>query len=58
MRTLMKEHPFPCEVCNKTFTQTNHLISYDLTHSGVRPFSCNLCSKSFFRKHNLSSLIL
>ncbi|PNF19066.1 hypothetical protein B7P43_G11295, partial [Cryptotermes secundus] len=47
------EHPFSCNVCNKTLSRQAHLREHLRIHSGERPFSCDECSKSFCRQADM-----
>ena len=51
-----KEHK--CKVCDKIFTNFNHLKVHNRIHSGEKPFVCNQCDKAFsylptFKNHRL-----
>ena len=46
------EH-YQCTHCEKMFTNTYHLSSHLVTHTGERTFSCPKCAKSFGRRSTL-----
>jgi uncharacterized Zn-finger protein len=47
------EHPYRCEVCNKTFSKTCKLKEHQRVHIGERPYCCDVCNKTFVDKSSL-----
>ena len=47
------EKPFECDVCQKSFTQSNNLEFHRRTHTGERPFECGICKRRFTQSCNL-----
>ncbi|CAG9792764.1 unnamed protein product [Diatraea saccharalis] len=39
-----------CDVCMKTFANTNNLKRHMMIHSGLREFECDICCKRFHQK--------
>lgn len=48
-----KGKPYACNICNKTFSKTNHLREHNLIHTGAKPFTCKVCGIAFRHKSNL-----
>lgn len=44
---------FPCQYCNKNFTQSTHLDVHVRSHIGIKPYKCDHCGKSFTQGGNL-----
>ncbi|KAL4154142.1 hypothetical protein QTP88_001975 [Uroleucon formosanum] len=43
----MEKKSYPCDVCDKLFNQSSHLINHRRTHTGEKPYACDVCDKSF-----------
>lgn len=52
-----KQH-LRCNVCGKTFADTNKLKRHVLAHYGKKDFKCSLCSKEFIERHKLTRHML
>ena len=53
MRARMSQGNYRCTYCDKMFTNSYHLTSHLVTHTGERSFSCPKCEKSFGRRSTL-----
>ena len=52
-RTHTGEKPFPCLVCERSFSTRHALQIHNTIHTGEKSHVCHLCSKSFARRHYL-----
>ena len=52
-QNLIHTKRYPCEVCQKVFSEKTRLIIHARTHSGERPFVCEDCGFSCTQKDNL-----
>ncbi|CAG0891315.1 unnamed protein product [Cyprideis torosa] len=48
-----KGGPAQCEVCGKTFSTRQWMISHTRIHTGEKPFQCSFCAATFAHAHNL-----
>ncbi|XP_026225000.1 zinc finger and SCAN domain-containing protein 2-like isoform X2 [Anabas testudineus] len=49
----VRDRPFLCDICCKTFVSNCGLMAHMKTHSKVRPFICIVCSKGFISNGEL-----
>ena len=54
-KTQVKEKPYKCNLCAKTFIHQSALTAHERTHTGEKPFKCNICDKAFRQKSYLKS---
>ncbi|VVC40631.1 Zinc finger C2H2-type [Cinara cedri] len=54
---IIKEKPYKCEVCEKSFRHKPNLLQHTKIHTGRKPFKCEVCKKSFRRKSHLTEHI-
>jgi KRAB domain-containing zinc finger protein len=46
--TQTEDKPYECNICDKRFSQLNHLAAHKITHIEDKPgFICDVCNKSF-----------
>jgi len=41
------EHPYPCDVCHKTFRDTDGLKVHQCVRTEQLPYRCDVCNKPF-----------
>lgn len=50
----IRDKPYCCDVCGKTFTWLTVLNSHKRTHTNERPFKCGKCDARFCNKYSLN----
>uniref|UniRef100_A0A1B0A086 Protein krueppel n=1 Tax=Glossina pallidipes TaxID=7398 RepID=A0A1B0A086_GLOPL len=55
----IKEKPYACTNCNKTFSTTGSLLNHQRNHTSLRQYQCDLCLQGFvelsdMKKHKLA----
>ncbi|XP_078532572.1 uncharacterized protein LOC144818743 [Lissotriton helveticus] len=53
LETHVKERPFQCTRCKKSFSRKGSLFAHQRTHTGQRPYRCSQCDKGFIYKASL-----
>lgn len=43
---------YPCNMCERVFTRSDHLKRHSDTHLNFRPYNCSYCLRLFSRKEN------
>lgn len=50
----IKDKPFNCEICDRKFSQKNHLTTHLRIHARDKPFQCEVCDRKFTDKSNFT----
>ena len=48
------DKPYPCDQCEKAFSNKGYLWKHKLMHTGKKPHKCDQCGKCFARKTGLN----
>lgn len=58
----MKQHqvadgkkPFTCEICSKSFIQSNNLATHMRIHNNEKNYECSYCGKKFSQSNNMKT---
>lgn len=58
----MKQHqvadgkkPFTCEICSKSFIQSNNLATHMRIHNNEKNYECSFCGKKFSQSNNMKT---
>ncbi|XP_065583779.1 zinc finger protein 664-like, partial [Artemia franciscana] len=49
----LKIKQYICDVCNKSFSQSNNLITHQRVHTDEKLFKCDICEKTFSQSSSL-----
>jgi len=50
----MEKKSYPCDVCDKLFSQSGRLTKHRRIHTGEKSYACAVCDKSFSISSNLT----
>ncbi|ESN95299.1 hypothetical protein HELRODRAFT_148155, partial [Helobdella robusta] len=45
---------YTCDICGRSFSRTNTLVTHRRIHSGEKPFCCEVCGRAFRQPGNLT----
>ena len=54
----MKDKPYKCSKCTKSFSWKISLERHETIHTGDQPFQCPTCSKKFIYQNNLDNHVM
>ncbi|XP_070792408.1 zinc finger protein 773-like [Pituophis catenifer annectens] len=51
----LREKPYKCLRCEKTFSQRSNLVIHERTHTGEKPYVCPVCGRGFSQSGHLKT---